>query len=199
MLALFLSMMLIGCAPREPQPPLHVFVGLDRSGSALPHLETFLRTVVEVGERLSPERDRLTCYRLDDGVREWYDGPAPADPEGFQLVAVQAVEREARQRGTRPGLFFQEVARRLAQEPADARVVVLCLWDGGDDDQSAAHQADARRALRALAADPRVVRVALVGLGDDTRIGLRERFADFGPRLALGDVELGPLLAEARQ
>ena len=41
-----------------------------------------------------------------------------------------------------------------------------------------------------------MVRVALLGLEDEARIGLRQRFAEFGPRLVVGDVELGDLLAD---
>lgn len=177
-------------APEPPRGPVVVFTGLDGSDSVreqsqgqAPLLGAGVNLVALLGEVLDPNRDRMTVFRVDWQVREFYDGHAPRDPEAFHHTLIQHMKPRPERSRTLPALFWVEVARR-AQDAAHP-VAILYAGDADNDDLTAASLDTMRRAALALGKNPRVVAVYICGANPKNWAGLRAVFAPLGDRLHL--------------
>lgn len=179
-----------GTAPPPPSVPArHLYVGLDTSASFRPCLGLAATLCARQALRLDPDRDRLTLYRLDSSTREFSDGPPPESGERLQRTIIAEVQGESATRGTFPARFWQAVAGRVQ---GDAAPVVIEIFSDGDNDDQTQQAADAiRRAARALAADPHVESVSVLGAAPRNWATLRAEFAPLGDRFHLcGPTEL---------
>jgi hypothetical protein len=177
---------LMGCS-RTPGPlsRVHAYVGIDTSSGTRPRLAAFAALAARLaGGRLEPDRDQLTLLTVCDTTREFSDGPAPESQTVIQQTIVRAVQTPPAHRGTRPALFWSEVARRVDAETA-SRVVVVLLSDGDNDDMTPDSRAAIRAAAKRLAASDHVAAVAVIGVNPENRACLRDCFAPLGDRFWL--------------
>lgn len=178
-----------GTPPPPSVPARHLYVGLDTSASFRPCLGLAATLCARQALRLDPDRDRLTLYRLDSSTREFSDGPAPESGERLQRTIIAEVQSVSSTRGTFPARFWTAVAARV---PGDAAPVAIEIFSDGDNDDQSRQAADAiRRAARALAADPHVESVSVLGAAPRNWATLRAEFAPLGDRFHLcGPTEL---------
>ena len=171
-------LLMAGCGGKVT--PVHCYIGLDASQSARPHLGGYTLLSGQLSGRLNAGVDALTLYRLDDHVTEFSDQPA----SGSLATTLTAIARNVQQvspgRGTFPAKYWEEVAARAEQAPAD--VVILLFTDGDNDDQRAASTKSIRVAAERLAQNPRVKQVILCGVEQRNYAWLHACFASLGEK-----------------
>lgn len=183
--------------PAADTRPLWLFLGLDRSKSDIENLGANAHRAANLSASLL-ERDHLVVYRVDYQNLEIYDNQAPGDLEKFKMGLARTLKPEPERNGTRPALFFDAVARRIAQDvPKGAAIAVTLFWDGGNDDEGQNALLDG--AVTRMAQDDRVAAVTLLGVKPRFKDGLRQRFAPLGARLRVHgseDLDIGQLAEE---
>lgn len=174
---LAVSLMLAGC--REPRT-IRLDLCLDDSGSTVQaRSDTALLQAATSGVLRQTEvyRPHLVLWRFAAQPGVLFDGqPRAAQP--VAAAAVQALGRTANGYGTRPDRLFTALTGQWATDPADA-IFVVVLTDGEVTDPEAMGPA-----VAALAAEPRLAMVWLVGVTADARASLAAGvYAPLGGRL----------------
>lgn len=171
--------------PPKAVPGVQAFVGIDDSVGVEPHLGQETNLLAALNGHLDPDRDRLTLLRVNFVTTEFFDDPAPES--GGQLRDLLAYTFHARpaHHGTRPSLFFDEVARSASWRAGPC--VVVLLGDGDQDFASPQEEAALRAAGRALADNPHVKDVVICGISPANRAAWHRRFSalDVSNRLHL--------------
>jgi hypothetical protein len=176
---------LSGCTPAPPMPSRHLYLGLDTSGSAREQIGGFRGVTVGLAETLTPERDRLTVYRVDRKTSEFYDRVYAGDVESLARTVVAETSVSAQgDEGTRLAEFWEQIATRAATEQG-SEITICLLADGFNDDVRPASWERIQAAVRKLAANPRVRGVVLCGFHADTWQQWRTTLAPLGGRLHL--------------
>jgi hypothetical protein len=194
---------------RERHAPLRVFTGIDASESARKGLGAYVLLTTQMANRLTPNRDHLTLYRVDHDVQEFSDKPVAGGTDALTTAIVREVQQVTPTRNTLPAKFWGNVAARAEAQvhtERDTHIVVVLFTDGDNDDQTAGSKAALKEAARRLGALPQVSAVIIAGVERRSRAYLRDCFdAPLGARLHLigaGEMEIGVLakiIAEARQ
>jgi hypothetical protein len=190
-----------GCS--HPHPAVHVYIGLDASGSARRDRGRYAVLTKGLTEQLQAGQDRLTLYRVDRETHEFSDGVYDGNVEVTLKTLAVEVKAPARQSGTLPAKFWQQAAEHVRQ---DHGPVVICLMSDGDNDdmRAASWQQMHVDALR-LAQCRQVRAVVVCGARAENWERLRAALAPLGSRLHLLsptqlDAEtLPPYLERARQ
>jgi len=183
------GLMALGWRGLQPvaRPPVHVFVGVDRSLSAEPQLGQYAHVLADLAASLE-EQDQLTLYRFDYKCQEFYDDHPPNDIEHFKGMLIDTLRPAPTRRGTRQALFYETVSDRLQKSPMSAVVVVLT--DGGNDDANTL--ALYRKHARQLAENDSLKRLVVMGALPAQRQELRDVLDPLGPRLELyGPQDIG--------
>ena len=176
------ALAVMGCSST---PPVHLYLGFDASRSTRPHLGGYAELAVSIVEHAQPGSDSLTMYRVDAECREFHDGPVPDSAESFIPPLVNDLHDMPDRDCTYPARFWTEVARRTE---ADTRPVAIAyLSDGDNDDFRAASAHAIRTAAAHIAANPRVVAVAVIGAAPANFAALRRDLAPLEGRLMLVD------------
>ena len=180
------SACLVGCTGETTRSlPVHVYIGIDTSGGTRGRLGAFAAMAARLGGgRLQPGRDRVTLFTVCDSTQEFSDGPAPDSQAGLEQTIVRAVKTPPTRPGTRPAAFWSQVARR-AEADGGARVAVVLLSDGDNDDTTPAARSEILAAGKRLASNNRVALVAVVAVNPENRDCLRKCFGPLGDRFVL--------------
>lgn len=174
-----------------PAVPVSVLSGLASSGSERQEsadqaslLSLSRASLARLGAALNSKTDHLTVWRVDRETSEFY-AQAPQSYETLLPLFVSHTKQPASAPRTLPAKFWTQVAGRAANlELAPGyKVVIVFYHDGDNDDQSLASRAQIEKAARALAANPRVLGVWIVGAKQSNWQAHREMFAPLGGRL----------------
>ena len=175
-----------GCGHRISTPDVparHLYVGLDTSVSFRRYLGQSVTLCSRQGLMLNPDCDKMTVYRMDSNMREFYDNAAPESGSRFQRSLITEAAAESAARGTFPSLFWKAVAARI---PADSGSVTIEIFsDGDNDDETAQSRAEITAAAQQLSANPHVVSVSIFGADPRNWAVLRGEFAALGDRFHL--------------
>ncbi len=138
----------------------------------------------KLSSQLDPNKDRLTLYRVDERLNEFYD-QAPLSRKEAMLTIARHVGRTSAYSGTYPAAYWREVARRALQEQG---LIIICLWsDGDNDDMAASSRLVIQQAAQKLASNPRVIGVFVLGAKgtEENWAALRRDLGALGNRLHL--------------
>ena len=138
----------------------------------------------KISARLDFGKDKLVLYRVDERLNEYYSG-APVSRKQALLTIARHIGRASGYAGTYPAPFWRETSVRAA---SDQRLVVVCLWSEGDnDDQSPTARLVIQQAARKLASNPRVIGVFVMGAKgtNENWAALRRDLGVLGNRLHL--------------
>lgn len=171
-----------GCSLR-PNAMLHVYAGLDASGSARKHLGNYVIVTKGVTEQLLPERDWLTLFRVDNETREFMDEPCSGDTEQNFKTLVEEVRTQSKQSRTLPAKFWETVLERVSTDTRPS--LILLFSDGDNDDLRPASWKAIRQYATQLAACRHVKAVVFCGATKENWAKIRAAFAPLGPRLHL--------------
>lgn len=168
---------------RCAEKPIWVLIGIDNSGSAKSQESAAVYQASTLVLRLNPDADHLTLYRVDHEVWEFFDGHPPISRDRLLGLMTQELRKPLPDPGTRPVLFWREIANRAAT--ARGPVCIVFCSDGDNDDLSSQSRLVFRQAAVALARNPSVFRVVVVGARPCNWAGLRSDFAPLGDRFVL--------------
>lgn len=161
-------------------PAINVFA-VDRSGSTESMRET-QKTVVTAGfARAGKWGEKVSIYVVDSKSAEVFAAQTVKRKEDPPPSALEELgtPKNNRGRGTRPALFWAQMASEYAAPKTAGTVRILFLTDGGNDQVEDAPKLTA--SVKQLAKNPHVY-VALVGLDKDEAETLKKQFAPFGER-----------------
>lgn len=182
-----LCFLMTGCSSSNGsnarQDATHAFVGIDTSQSARSYLGAYALMSSQLAGRLVPQQDRLTLFRLDYYVQEFSDASVAGSREKIFQSMITQIKPGAQQGGTRPAVFWSEIARR-AQAEQD-RVIIVFFSDGDNDDPKPESKVALKTAAKALAKNPRVVSVVICGAEPRNWAQLRKCFDPLGTRFHL--------------
>jgi len=169
-----------GCTPHDGRRPITVVMGWDTSTSNRARLPEGTRLGVRLIRQLDPVIDRITLYRVDSEVAEFYNGHPPASREALQRLLIRELGPPPAQAVTRPAVFWREAL--TAVQVRQERSVVVFITDGQNDDQSGAAIQELHTTVHALAKERKVERVCIWGVENAQRRVLKRDFAPLGDR-----------------
>ena len=184
--SVLLTILLGGCSsvpPPELQPSkglganpsaIHLFAGVDTSGSFQPHLPEAADLLLGVTRRMVPGTDYLTVLELDRNSAEVYDNAVPDSTEILQDDLTNAFGSEPACGGTLPEDFFTDIAARVSSE-RDPCVITLTS-DGDEDGVPAKAEPVLCHVGDVLADNAHVRAVVLIGIAPENRASWRHRF-----------------------
>lgn len=198
-LVIFVTAWLWGCAPARSTKPFAVpseitaptllWAGLDTSASNRPRLVGEVQFLVELAVQLDANRDWVTVVRVDANLREIYSYLAPQRSSDFVSEIVPKLKPLSGSDGTQEDLFWTEAARRA--KAAHGPVVILFASDGFAEGatQEGAHRI--REAATAIAQNPHVIGVFVVGLDPANELRVRSSLAPLltARKLVTADVD----------
>ena len=184
--------------PGSATQALHIYIGLDTSGSARAHLGGYTLLSGQISARLHSGKDRLTLFRVDDTTQEFSNHAASGSMEDTLTDIAHNVRALSPRPCTKPAVFWKEAARRASMD--SARSVIVLFSDGDNDDMTAASQAEICAAARQIASCASVQAVLICGAEPRNWKTLRAAFAPLGDHrfLLLNPAEMDILpIAEA--
>lgn len=166
----------------ENSVPVWAVIGIDHSVSAKDMESGAACQTCSLAMRLDPD-DHLTLFRVDHSALEFFDGQPPSSRDSLVHILIQSLRKPPAAPGTRPSLFWNAAVARVAK--AQVPVVIVYYSDGQDDDASVNSRRVTRQAALALAKNPYVIKVAVIGAEPETWARIRADFAPLGERLLL--------------
>ena len=183
--------------------PIHVYAGIDLSGSARKDIGSYVLLTKSASEQLQSGQDHTTLNRDDIATHEFSDGLYDGNVEQTVKTVVAEVKSAPSKGGTFPALFWQQVTSRVENDSAPT--VILLMSDGDNDDMRAEATQQMRDASERLSRCKQVRAVVFCGANKENWDQLREIFAPLGNRLhmltstQLDAESVTPFLDEARK
>lgn len=157
-------------------------VAVDRSGSTAPLRNEFNAVVADAHDAILNRNQVLAVWAVDREAVCLFGPRVPQDdrlpPRVYQELGVGA--SPSTERGTRPALFWEEMATRVSNHPGPARL--LYLTDGGNDFPADLPRIQA--AASTLGNQPRCF-VTIAGIRPDQRSWIERAFHPLGSRLQI--------------
>jgi hypothetical protein len=199
-LAAVVCLVLTGCRCSKP---IHIYTGLDSSGSARKDIGSYVLLTKSAAEQLQAGQDHATMYRVDTATHEFSDGVYDGNVEQTLRTVVAEVKSAPTKGGTFPALFWQQVKSRV--EADTEPTVIFLMSDGDNDDMRAQATQQMREAAKSLSQCKHVRAVVFCGANKENWECLRQTFAPLGNRLhilsstQLNAESISPFLEETRK
>lgn len=173
------AVLLTGCSPQHRGTAgRHLYQGFNTSASARPELGQFAALGIQVGRRLEREKDHLTILRVDSDTEEISTGLASGSTDQLERILIPGLKDISPRDNTPTEKFWTRMATSAAQESGERKVVIIFYTDGFSEGTTAEGHRAIQEAAALLAANERVVGVAVVGVRSGTH---EEITADLAP------------------
>jgi len=165
--ALFLVLLTgIICRFHTPPPTVHLIACVDASQSDRPNLPASIEASVRIYRALYPGRDFLSLYRLDDQLLPLHDDRVRDTPATYEDLMVTELTPISSQDNTYTEKFWLAAAQSAAED--NMPVIIVFFTDGFSEGTSKQGHRMIQQAAAALAANPHVFAVVILGAAPET-------------------------------